>query len=378
MMNIAVNTRLLLKDKLDGIGWFTYETLKRMTVRHPEHNFIFIFDRPFSDEFIFSRNIIPVVTGPQARHPLLLYLWYELSLPAVLRKHKAGLFLSTDGCLSLKTHVPSIPVIHDLNFEHYPMHLPFTVRKYYKYYFPRFAKKAARIATVSEYSKQDIIKEYKIEADIIDVVYNGANETYMPVSEGKIQKVRDEYSDGQPFFLFIGALLPRKNIANLFRAYDQFKNSFSNRIKLMIIGKKKWWSREIQNTYLGMRHKDEVIFIGHSTPEKLKNIIPSALAMTYISYFEGFGIPIIEAMKCGIPVITSNTTSMPEIAGDAALIVDPFSTDSICEAMLKISKEESLRNMLIQKGVERSVDFSWQITSEKLWDCIEKTIIDAS
>src|SRR5512139_2040469 len=102
-MRIAVNTRLLIKDKLEGIGWFTYETLKRITRKHPEHEFIFLFDRPFDKEFIFAQNIIPVIITPEARHPILWYLWFEYSVPRALKKYKADIFLSPDGYLSLST-----------------------------------------------------------------------------------------------------------------------------------------------------------------------------------------------------------------------------------------------------------------------------------
>ena len=124
-MKIAVNTRLLLKGKLEGIGWFTYQTLRRMTEAHPEHEFIFIFDRKYDNEFIFSKNVMPVVVSPPARHPILWLIWFEWSVNRVLRKYKPDLFLSTDGHLSLSTKTPSVAVIHDINFHHRPGDLPF-------------------------------------------------------------------------------------------------------------------------------------------------------------------------------------------------------------------------------------------------------------
>ncbi|MCA1760933.1 MAG: glycosyltransferase, partial [Bacteroidales bacterium] len=164
-MRIAVNTRLLLKGKLEGMGWFSYETLKRMTRNHPEHEFIFIFDRPYSEEFIFSENITPVVIGPPARHPVLFYFWFEFQIPRVLKKHKADVFLSPDGYLSLKTKVPQLAVIHDISFAHRPQDIPGMKRWYYNYFFPKFARKATRIATVSNYSKTDIAKTYQVDAE---------------------------------------------------------------------------------------------------------------------------------------------------------------------------------------------------------------------
>lgn len=371
-VKIAVNTRLLIKNRLDGIGWFTYETLKRITSSHPEHTFHFIFDRPYSEEFVFNNNITPISIGPPARHPFLFYFWFEHAIPKILEKIKPDLFLSTDGYLSLKTSVDSLPIIHDLNFEHYPEQLPYLTRRYYKHYFPAFAKKAKRIATVSEFSKKDIQNTYKIEGALIDVVYNGANESYQPCSEKVKEKTRNIYTGGHPYFLFIGTLHPRKNIANLFHAFDQFKNTNNNNIKLMIIGEKKWWTTDIRNAYEKMKNKRDVLFKGHTAPEELKNIIPAALAMTYVSFFEGFGIPIIEAMRSGVPVITSQSSCMPEIAGEAALLVDPFSINSISQKMEKVVSDKEVREELIAKGLKRAQEFTWNKTANKLWDCIEK------
>ena len=138
-MKIAVNTRLLLKNKLEWIGWFSTETLKRITTQHKEHQFYFIFDRKYDDAFIFSDNITPVVIPPQARHPVLYYIWFENSIPRLLKKLQPDLFFSPDGYLSLTTKVRSMNVFHDLNFEHYPADLPFSERTYYRHFFPLYA-----------------------------------------------------------------------------------------------------------------------------------------------------------------------------------------------------------------------------------------------
>lgn len=382
-MLIAVNTRLLLKDKLEGIGWFTYESLKRITKDHPEHQFLFLFDRPFSDEFIFSDNITPLVVGPQARHPFLWYWWFEQSLPKVFHKHEPDLFLSTDGFISLSYSAPagtkqckSLPVIHDLNFEYYPEHIPFLARKFFKKYFPQYAKKADRIATVSEYSKQDISKKYKVSSEKIDVVYDGANETFKPVSEEQKKIIRQKYTGGERYFLFVGALSPRKNIARMLQAFDEFKKAEASKMKLVIVGEKLFMTNEIETVYSSMQFKSDVVFTGRLRVSELKDVMASAFALAFVPYFEGFGIPIVEAMYCDVPVITSNVTSMPEVAGNAALLVDPFSADSIKEAMMKIYKDEILRNQLIANGRKQRENFSWDKTADKLWNCMEKTLAE--
>lgn len=371
-MIIAVNTRILLKNKLEGVGWFTYETLKRITQNHKEHKFIFIFDRPFSEEFIFSDNITPVVIGPQTRHPFLWQYWFEKSIPKVLSAHKADLFLSPDGYISLSTPVKTVAVIHDLNFEHYPNDLPYFVRRYFWKYFPDFAKRAERIATVSEFSKRDIIKCYGIDENKIDVVHNGANINYKPISDEIKKQVKEKYTSGKNYFLFVGALHPRKNIARLLLAFGKFKEQTGSDMKLVIAGNKKWWTSEMRDALNSIQQKNDVVFTGRLEINELTKLTASAFAVTFVPVFEGFGIPIIEAMNCDVPVITSLATSMPEVAGDAALLADPMNVDSIKDMMVKIYNEEELRNNLITRGRKRRENFSWDKTAELLWKTIEK------
>ncbi len=373
-MKIAVNTRLLLKDKLEGIGWFTFETMKRITRSHPEHEFFFLFDRKYSSEFIFSDNITPVVIHPQARHPILFYTWFEHSIPNALKKIKPDLFISPDAYCSLRAKTKTLIVIHDINFEHYPEHLPWLIRKYYRYYTPRFAKRADRIVTVSSFSKNDIVSQYQVNPDKIDVVYNGVNKKYTPINDSEKKVVKTEFSEGRDFFIFIGALNPRKNLTNLFRAFDIFKRENGTKHKLVVVGEKMYWPGDIKTTFDKMDHKNDVLFTGRLGIDKLTKLVASAEALTFVSYFEGFGIPIVEAFKAGTPVITSNVSSMPEVAGDAAIITDPFNSDEIAKAMNDISTNTKLRNQLIEKGKQRAKLFSWEKTANELWHSILNTV----
>lgn len=373
-MKIAVNTRLLLPGKMDGIGWFTYETLKRITTQHPEHEFLFIFDRDYSEEFIFSSNVKPVIAHPQARHPFLWYLFFEYGIPSVLNKYQPDLFVSPDGWLSLRTKISSLAVIHDLNFEEHPEFIPWLVRKYYRYFFPRFAQKAERIATVSEYTKLDISKRYGVAPEKIDVVYNGANDSYSPVTEDIVRSTREKFTEGSPYFISVGTIHPRKNLTNLFKAFGLFKERSNNDIKLLIVGEKKWWTEEIRSAYEDLKCKEDVVFGGRMDSRELHHCIASSLAMAYVSFFEGFGIPIVEAFYCSVPVITSNLTSMPEVAGDAALLIDPYSINSICDAMIEIASNPDKRDELIQKGNRMKLNYSWQKSADRLWSSMEKVL----
>jgi glycosyltransferase involved in cell wall biosynthesis len=365
---------LLLPGRLDGIGWFSHETLSRIVKNHPEHEFIFVFDRQYHPTYIYGPNVTPVVAFPQARHPLLFLIWFEISLPWIMRRYKPDLFLSPDGYVSLSARIPTLAVIHDLNFEHRPGDLPFFARNYYRFFFKRFARKAKRIATVSEYSRQDISRQYSINPEKIDVVYNGASEGFRPLGRDEMEHTRQNYSEGKPYFLFVGSLHPRKNLINLFTAFDLFKTQTGSPYKLLIAGGRQWWTRELQTSFDKMKHKKDVIFTGRVSEDTLHRLTASAFALTYVSFFEGFGIPIIEAMQSGVPVITSNVTSMPEVAGDAALLANPYDPNSIAAAMQQLNNDENLRQSLIGRGLERARLFSWDRSAELLWNSISKTM----
>jgi glycosyltransferase involved in cell wall biosynthesis len=375
-MRIAINTRFLIKNKLEGIGWFTHETLSRIVRSHPEHQFYFIFDRKPDPEFIFSTNVTPVVLYPQARHPILWYLWFEFSVHQFLKRVKPDLFISTDGYLPLRSSTPSIGVIHDINFHHHAEGLPLLTRKYYNHFFVRFAHKASRIVTVSEYSKNDIIKSFNVSEDKIDVVYNGVNTKFKPIGEEEKLRVREVYSYGKPYFVFVGALNPRKNVARLLQAFDLFMEMSGMNYSLVIVGEKMFMTNDITNTYKSMKYKDSVLFTGRLQVEELRRVIGAATAMTFVPYFEGFGIPMLEAMNCDVPLIASNRTSMPEVAGDAAYYIDPFSAESIAHAMKLLANDEKLRDELVAKAHKRKLLFSWNNTAEKFYDSINRVLTE--
>lgn len=375
-MRIAVNTRLLLPDRLDGIGWFTAETLQRIVCSHPEHEFFFFFDRKPDPRFLYANNVHPLVLHPQARHPLLWYMFFEWSVSRALRRKKIDLFLSPDGWLSLRTKVPSVAVIHDLNFEHANDFLRASHQRYMKRFFPQFARKAERIATVSEFSKQDIADTYGVPIEKIDVVYDGSHSYYKPCSDIERTQTRERFADGKPYFIYVGTISRRKNLTNILLAFDQLRKTHNSDLQLVVVGSRYWWQDELKEAYDNMQFQSSVHFVGHVGSDVLSQLMGSAEALVYTSVFEGFGIPILEAFYAETPVITSNVTSMPEVAGDAAVLVDPLSVDAIADAMYQVSTDESLRNSLIAKGRERRELFSWNRTASLLWDCIAKVIDD--
>ncbi len=371
-MKIAVNTRFLLPARLEGIGWFTYEIFKRLSEQHPEVEWIFIFDRPYAPHFIFNKNITPVVIGPPARHPVLWHSWFQWSLPRKLRQLQPDLFISPDGYLPLNSPCPTLAVIHDLNFEHHPENLPRLVQRYLSNYFPRFARKATRVATVSKYSARDIAETYQIDPAKIDLVYNGSGEFFHPLSETEREAVRNEFSGGKPYFLFIGALNPRKNITGMLKAYQIYRQAGGD-AAFIIVGEKMFSNQEIEKEWQDHPFRDDIIFAGRLEGDGLNRILAASSALMFVSQFEGFGIPIVEAFSCEVPVITSTTTSMPEVAGEAALLCDPGNYQQIAEAMHQVG-DSDIRNRLIAQGRERAKLFTWQRSAEMMWESLQKTL----
>ncbi|HLP11132.1 MAG TPA: glycosyltransferase family 1 protein [Flavobacteriales bacterium] len=370
-MRIAVNTRFLITGKMEGFGWYTHEVFKRIVAQHPEHEFIFIFDRDYDNAFVYGPNVTAVKAGPKARHPWLFYWWFEKVVPRILKKHKAQLFVSPDGYMSLRTNIPQIAVIHDLNFEHYPNDLKPHIIRYYKKYFPLFAKKADHILTVSEFSKNDIAKTYQIDPEKITVGYNSADESFK--KSANIIDLRKKFSLENDYFLSVGSIHARKNIERLLLAFDKFRQNTQKKVNLVLVGNKYNWTTSMNKTFEGMKFKNDVIFAGHLTREDLVKAYSGAKALVFPSYFEGFGIPLIEAMQCECPVICSNATCFPEVAANAAVYFNAFDVDDMAKTMHEFYIDSALERDLIEKGKKRAADFSWDKTAEIVWSVIEKT-----
>jgi len=357
-LNIAINTRTLLSTRMEGVARYTFETAKRLVALHPEHQFYFFFDRSYDPSFIFAQNVTPIVLFPQARHPYLWYYWFEYSLTKALKKFEIDVLYSTDSYLSLRTTVPTVLVSHDLAYLHYPEHIPPRVRSYYQKYFPKFHEKADHIIAVSEATCQDIQQAYRIPKEKITVAHNACSPHFQTLSFNEKVSVKRRFTNGKPYFIYLGSIHPRKNIQRLIYAFEQFLNKTGNSHELVLLGRWAWRTTNIASAKLKSKYKDRIrLFTDHE--DHIADLVAAAEAMCYVSLFEGFGIPILEAMQSGVPVITSNKSSMPEVAGDAAYLVDPESVDEIAHAMQTITDNKNLRQEFIAKGHANVKRFSW-------------------
>ena len=368
-MRIGINTRLFVKGKMDGIAWFAYEVVRRIVRDHPEHEFVFFFDRPYPEEYLFGENVRPVILHPQARHPLLWWCFFEASLRKALAREKIDVFFSPDGFVCLHTPVRTVNIIHDINFEHYPKFLRFSHRLYYRHFFPRFARKSDMLATVSEFCRSDIAKTYGVSMDKIKVIGNAAAEDFFPITGEEAEAVRKKWSGNRPYFVFVGTINPRKPIPNQLKAYDDFRRRGHDAV-LLFAGSKKQWNHEMETCLHQMEYSKDVIFTDYLPTETLNRILSAATALLYVSAFEGFGVPILEAFATRTPVITSDTSAMPEVAGEAALLVSPTDIQGITDAMETIFTQKEKVDELVAKGEEQLARFSWERSAELVWEAI--------
>ena len=371
-MRIAVNTRFLLKGRIEGMGLFAYEVLKRMVEGHPEDEFIFFFDRSYDPAFVFGENVKPVVLFPPARHPFLFYWWFEWSVSRALRKFEIDVFLSPDNFLSLRTNVKTVLVTHDLAYLHFPDHHSFFHKKYYQLFSPKFNKKADHIVSVSHFTKKEIMEHYGIVAEKISVACNGCDEHFQPIPSEEKQLVRNKYADGQPYFFYVGAIHPRKNVHRLIEAFSMFKTKTSAPVRLLIAGRFAWKAGEVKDAFERSPFQQDIHFLGYISDEELRKVMAGALACTYVSLFEGFGIPLLQAMHCEVPIISSDVSSMPEVAGDAAILIDPYQVETIAGAMHQIWQKDHLRSKLVDNGRKQRRQFSWQKAAKVVYGALLK------
>ena len=378
-MRIAVNTRFLLKNKLEGIGWVTYELVRRLVQQHPEDEFLFFFDRAFSPEFIFAENVSPIILNPPARHPFLWYYWFEFSIAKALKKHKADIFLSPDGYCSLSSSIKTVMITHDLAHLHFPDHIPFLVKKYYNYFVPKYLQRADKIVAVSAFTKQDIIQQYGIDSQKIQVIPNACRSDFKLIGEVEKLKVREQYAKGEAYFFYLGAVHPRKNVHSLIRAFDLFKQKNNTATQLLIGGRFAWQTGLVKEAYDQAVCKKDIHFLGYLEDKEAARIMAAATGFVYLSTFEGFGLPVLEAINCEVPVICSNVSSLPEVAGEAALLVNPNDIEEIARTMLHLSATKTLQEDLILKAQQQKLNFSWDQSAAQLYTLLnESTKLDFS
>lgn len=373
-MRIAINSRFIIKDKLEGYGYFTKEIFFRLAEQHPDDEFFFFFDRPYDPALRFPVNIKPVVVRPKARHAISFRWWFDVKVTLTLRKVKADVFISPDGFCSLTTRVPQVLVVHDLAFLHYPQFIPKLHLLFYKTQTPKYLKKATIVATVSEFSRQDIMEKYNVAAEKIINVSSAAKPVFKPIDWEEKEQVKEKYAEGCEYFVFVGGIHPRKNLLNLLKAFSLFKKRQHTNMKLVVVGRLAWDYKSTLEKLDTYKFRNAVKLLDYLPEEELVKVVAGAYSLIFPSFFEGFGVPVIEAMQCNVPVITSNTSSLPEIGGDAALYADPNDPSAIADQMKRLFKDENLRSQLIEKGGANAEKYDWNKSANLMWTAIQRAV----
>ena len=290
-----------------------------------------------------------------------------LTLSAELRKNPVDVlhvqFTAPPFC-----PCPFVVSIHDLSFEHLPQTFKRRSRTQLRLTVRHSARRAARILSLSEHTRGDIVETYGIESNRIEAIPLAAPDHFCRVNDKReLQRVRHNYGIEGDYILSVGSIQPRKNLARLIKAYAQLRGDCSadKLPKLVLVGKCAWLYDETLRALDQVGVKDSVVLTGYVPESDLPAIYSSALCFVYPSYFEGFGLPPLEAMKCGTPVIVGNQTSLPEVVGDAGLTVDPFDVDAIAGAIRRLMNDSALRAELSQKGQERASTFTWRETARR-------------
>jgi glycosyltransferase involved in cell wall biosynthesis len=290
-----------------------------------------------------------------------------LTLSTELRKHPVDVlhvqFTAPPFC-----PCPVVVSIHDLSFEHLPQTFNRRSRTQLRLTVRHSARRATRILTLSEHTRRDVIDTYRIAADKVTAIPLAAPSHFGPVADDKeLQRVRHIYGIEGDYVLTVGSIQPRKNLVRLIKAYAALRGAHSSNKcpKLVIVGKCAWLYDETLRALEETDVRDSVVLTGYVPESDLPALYSGALCFVYPSYFEGFGLPPLEAMKCGAPVIVGNATSLPEVVGDAALKVDPFDISAITAAMDQLINNSELRRELSVKGQARAKMFDWNDTARR-------------
>lgn len=297
-----------------------------------------------------------------------------LTLSAELRKHPVDVlhvqFTAPPFC-----PCPVVVSIHDLSFEHLPHTFHRRSRTQLRLTVRHSAKRAAKILTLSEHTRRDVIETYGIPPERITAIPLAAPRHFSPVEDNReLQRVRHNYGIDGPYILSVGSIQPRKNLARLINAYASLRGKYAEAElpKLVLVGKRAWLYDETMRALTQTGLKESVILTGYVPEPDLPTLYSGALCFVYPSYFEGFGLPPLEAMKCGAPVIVGNQTSLPEVVGDAALTVDPYDVSSIAAAIERLVKDSDLRRELSVKGRSRAETFDWSETARRTLQIYEQ------
>ncbi|TDT62332.1 glycosyltransferase family 4 protein [Fonticella tunisiensis] len=361
-MNIGIDARAARWYRGTGIGTYTYQLIYNINLIDKLNRYLlFLPDENISDLNPGDNIDIRLISEDRREN-----FWEEIDIPNILTNTGMDIYHVPQNGIGLpreKTS-PFVITLHDV----IPFRMPETVGpQYLKIYtkeIPEIIPLCDGIITVSEFSKQDIIKSMGFPEDKIFVTHLAAEDIYYPQNKTLCKNfVKENYKIEENFILYVGGFSPRKNITGLIQAFSKIKPKLKKKYKLVILGKKGRSYYDYRDLAYELGLKEDVIFTGYVPVEELPVFYNAASVFCYPSFYEGFGLPPLEAMACGTPTIASNVTSIPEILGDDALYIKPENIDDIAEKLLMLIEDEKLRIEMSFKGLRRSAMYNWKKTA---------------
>lgn len=371
-MKIAINI-LSAKSQHHGVGVYVTNILKHLIPDANKHNFLF-YKRKEGISIRTQENGSKVEWKDINLPRPLRIIWEHTLLPLSLSRQKVDLFWGPCNFLPLIKPCKFLVTIHDLAPFLLPHSLPFVRRIYYQRAFFNSIRRADQIIVVSESLKTDLIKHFLVSEKKIKVIHNGIDESFRPIADKVVlSQIQEKYRLPSNFILTLGVLEPKKNTIGLIQAYADLRKSHADLPKLVIGGSKQygWKNNEVFKMVKNLELEEEIIFTNTIVHEDLPAVYNLATLFILPSIYEGFGLPVAEAMACGTPVITSNTSSLPEVAGDAAILVNPCDVQEISKAISKVLANETLQKEMKEKGIENAKRFSWNRAANALLEVFE-------
>ena len=371
-MNILIDTRLLSKGRISGIEEYARFIIENLLERDKKNTYQFFYSgikkAPFPDNWKQSNTRVFELNMPNRMLETSMRLF---GVPRVAESlHSDIVFSPHFNFFPSSKRAKRVITFHDLSFIHFPEFYPLRKRVWHwQQDYKRQAVNADMLIAVSEFTKQDLIKTLGIDSQKIRVVHSGINPWYKRLPEN--DKARAEFIKKhgivKPFILFAGTLEPRKNISSIIKAFDAVKEDpFNRELQLIIVGKRGWLCDTIFKDAKSAKWASDIIFWGEASYEDLRMLYNLTEAFIYPSFFEGFGFPPLEAAACGAPVITSNRSSLPEIMGDSALLVDPWKIEELIYAISLLLKNDTMKEELRVRGFENVKRFTWKSAADEL------------
>ncbi len=321
------------------------------------------------ERLVQQENFSTQILSPNIRSVSML-----MSLPYHMKKYYADIWHATyvPPPFSPKEYIYTLVCSSMIEL---PELYPLAVRLRLVSLTKRAIKKAKLIICISDHIRQVVKDRFDVSDDRLEVVHLGVSEAFKPIEKSECRSfVKERYGIDKPYFLFSGRWEPRKNIVRIIQAYAKFKKETSSDIQLVFTGERTWSAKEADITIRDNNLENDIVDLGKSPVADLPFLYSGAVSLVYPSLWEGFGLPIVEGIAAGVPVITSNNSSMAEIGADAVLLVDPLSVESIAEAMYEIATDSELQKQLRLKGLERAKLFSWKRTAEKTMSIYERMV----